>query len=855
LVKIFLCLNPKGMYVEPQPDKLWLIILLGKVERCQMSICKGLLCLGLLIAVFLLDPLTQLSVEAAPNALPQQEITIAVVDSGVDLQHPALSDKLVAGTNLLQRGTSPIDDNGHGTNVAGVITAIAGKYAGVGGVVWKPRIMPIKALESDGTGDEAHLGEGIQYAVSHGVKIVLLSLGLNNYSTYLSQIVKEAEDNGVLLVAASGNEGDVVKYPAAYPTVLAVGGVKPNNVIEERSNYGSELDLTAPWNVYTTIKGGGYDYRDGTSMAAPQVAAACALIWEKYPRMTPAQIRNLLRQTAQDIGPSGWDAHTGYGLLRVDRALLDKPIDDIYENNDRPEDAKELPIGKQSEAALTSSDTDWFAIDAPYDGTAEIRVTSNTSPAAPIQLTQYNKLTQPGTKFQGSLTDVISFPVAKGRSYIKLAAANPESGQLINYHITLQFVIAPDPFEDNDLKYKAFVLPARSQTISGTFHQISDQDWFMIPVLQEGTLRLKLSTDTARMDLVLRVEKTGEKDVVVDQNADGQTETTLPLDVSQGNYYILVSNVKGYSYPVVGEYTLQIDYATRYVDPNEPNDRSYQATVIQPSVEYEGVLDDNTDVDWFSFKVTEESLVNIQLTHIPLHRTILLLLQNYTLKPLKSEQNIIDTQAIFTDVVLAPGTYYIKLTVDQSFQNQLYNLKVNVSPLVAGFADIAGHWAEASIGKLAGMEIVFGYGNYLYAPNQAITRAEAVTMLNHVFSWSGQAALSFNDVFSSDWFYAPIARAVKAGAAVGYPDNNFAPNKPLSRMEMVALTAHARGLQSTASGIPTFSDITADYWGAGLLKTIEARGWITGYGDGSFRPERQATRAEFAQFIVKIMAY
>src|SRR5690606_16274476 len=109
--------------------------------------------------------------------------------------------------------------------------------------------------------------------VDNGAKIVVMSLGLHRYSPYLQDIVDYAERNGVLLVAAAGNEGNNVKYPAAYPTVLAVGGIGLSKSIIQESNYGPELDLVASWEVYSTALGGGYKSNYGTSMAAPQVAA------------------------------------------------------------------------------------------------------------------------------------------------------------------------------------------------------------------------------------------------------------------------------------------------------------------------------------------------------------------------------------------------------------------------------------------------------------------------------------------------------------------------------------------------------------------------------------------------------
>ncbi|UUZ82595.1 S8 family serine peptidase [Paenibacillus sp. P26] len=216
--------------------------------------------------------------EAWDTAQENRDMVIAIVDTGIDLNHPDLKANLVPGVNLVNPKPPPQDDNGHGTNVAGIIAAVGGNDRGVAGMLWKAKLMPVKALESDGSGGEQKLGEGIRYAVDHGAKIVVLSLGLNKYSSYMSDIVRYAEERDVLLVVATGNEGNRVKYPAAYPTVLAVGGVDSDGTVDVRSNTGPEIDVVAPWDVFTTAKGGDYEYKDGTSMAAPQVAARCALL-------------------------------------------------------------------------------------------------------------------------------------------------------------------------------------------------------------------------------------------------------------------------------------------------------------------------------------------------------------------------------------------------------------------------------------------------------------------------------------------------------------------------------------------------------------------------------------------------
>lgn len=257
----------------------------------------------------------------------QTALTIAVVDTGVDLDHPDLKRNLVDGVNLVDPARPPEDDNGHGTNIAGVLAGEGHNGIGIAGILWTARIMPIKALDKNGFGNEEHLVQGIRYAMRHGARIIVLAVGLDRYSSDLRKLCEEAERQGILLVAASGNDGlepgreAAVKYPAAFPTVLAVGGAAADGGWEPRSNRGSELDLVAPWNVYTTATGGGYTRAQGTSMAASQAAAAAALLWAVRPGLATYEMRELLRQSARDIGEPGPDERSGYGLLQLDRAV------------------------------------------------------------------------------------------------------------------------------------------------------------------------------------------------------------------------------------------------------------------------------------------------------------------------------------------------------------------------------------------------------------------------------------------------------------------------------------------------------------------------------------------------------
>ncbi|WP_181592654.1 S8 family serine peptidase [Paenibacillus sp. YN15] len=786
--------------------------------------------------------LKQIRAEEAWDVVTGSDLIIAVVDTGVDRSHPDLEDKLVPGINLIENGAYPDDDNGHGTNVAGVIAAAADNDKGTAGLLWNAQIMPIKALEADGNGDEDKLGEGIRYAVHNGARIVVLSLGLNKRSAYMEQIVAEAELAGVLLVAASGNEGDAVKYPAAYDTVLAVGGVGPDNARESLSNYGPELDIAAPWIVFTTVRGGAYEYRDGTSMAAPQAAAAAALAWSTHQALSPAELRNLLKQTAQDLGPTGWDQETGYGLLRVDRAVREELKRDIYEPNNRQNAAKPISSNKSIAAYLEQGDEDWFYWEAPYDGYAQYKLSGTAAELAATHVTEGGTEVAEIRNPSGN-----AVPVKKGRHYVRITGAAPSP-----YSLEVNFRIYEDPFEDNDRQYKAYTLPSRSQLLVGTFSHNQDQDWFSLPVDQPGTLRLKVTPDTSRMDPVLTFMKKGGKELVIDHNGDGELES-YQAEVTPGLYYIRVSNLASYTYPIVGEYILDIHLATSYEDPFEPNNRSYQATTLTPDENYLGVIDPDTDVDWYRFKLEGESSIHVEFNLFPDSEGVSLQLLDGTLKEISMPVTPMDRDSWGSNLTLPAGTYYIKANSSAGVRQQLYSLQLHVDRLIEGFSDIYGHWAEPVLSNLVRKGYIDGYGGRNLYPDRPITRAEAAAMLDRALRLQSGVSPGFADLPQEHWAYPAVARLYKAGIVRGVSAVEFAPDRSITRMEMLSMLANATNRRGTTGFGSPFPDVNESYWGISVLRQMKDEGWAEGYPDGTFRPERSATRAEWMHLAARML--
>jgi type VII secretion-associated serine protease mycosin len=253
----------------------------------------------------------------------KDDVIIAVIDTGVDLNHPDLKGKLLDGRNIIDENAAPQDDVGHGTHVAGIISAVVNNGEGVAGMTWHNKILPVKALDSSGSGSTYSVAQAIIWATDHGAKVINLSLGNYADAQFLHDAVRYAYDRDVVLVAASGNDNTSQPgYPAAYPEVFAVAATDSGQKRASFSNYGDYIDAAAPGvNIASTYLNGQYAALSGTSMASPHVAALAGLIRSINPDLSNEQVMDIMRRSARDLGAKGKDAEFGYGQIDVKQAL------------------------------------------------------------------------------------------------------------------------------------------------------------------------------------------------------------------------------------------------------------------------------------------------------------------------------------------------------------------------------------------------------------------------------------------------------------------------------------------------------------------------------------------------------
>jgi thermitase len=247
---------------------------------------------------------------------------VAVIDTGINPNHPEFADRLVPGYDFVNFDETPEDDHGHGTHVAGIIAAgING--AGLAGLCPTCKIMPIKVLNSSNQGTWSVVVRGINFAVEQGAEVINLSLGAASGSETVRLAIQAAVDAGIVVVAAAGNNASSAPYyPAAYPGVIGVSATDNQDQLWGLSNYGENIDLAAPgyriYSTYNDLSTGGYAYMTGTSMAAPFVAGLAALVISYAPTAPTADATlTLMTANADDLGAAGWDQYFGNGRLNA----------------------------------------------------------------------------------------------------------------------------------------------------------------------------------------------------------------------------------------------------------------------------------------------------------------------------------------------------------------------------------------------------------------------------------------------------------------------------------------------------------------------------------------------------------
>lgn len=280
--------------------------------------------------------LNTLHVDEANQLTGQNPVRVAMIDSGVDANHPELKNKLISNYNVQNPLKKGVPES-HGTHVAGILAAEKNNSIGGYGINPNIQLISIDVYNRSTFANDFAIAEGILEAIRQKAQVINFSLSSWYPSPIVEDAVKKALAANITIVAAAGNSGiNNMEYPAAFEGVISVGAVDSKNQLADFSTYGPSIDVVAPGvGIYSTA----YDYDkqssfavlDGTSMAAPMVTGAVTLLLSKYPSLTPYQINYILNETARDLGTQGFDIKYGHGLVDP-LAALQYPVKNAPKN-------------------------------------------------------------------------------------------------------------------------------------------------------------------------------------------------------------------------------------------------------------------------------------------------------------------------------------------------------------------------------------------------------------------------------------------------------------------------------------------------------------------------------------------
>ncbi len=297
--------------------------------------------------------LTQIGAPAAWNLTTgSSSVSIALLDSGLDFSHPDLASKIwtnpgeiaangldddnngyiddLHGWDFVNSDNTPADDNGHGTQTAGVAGAATDNGIGIAGVCWDCSLLPVKVMQAGGVANYSDIAAGVLYAARKGARVINISLGgYSESSALLAAIQAASQTYGSLIVAGAGNDSlETPFYPAAYPQVLAVAATTPGDLRWSGSNFGAWVDVAAPGEaITTTFLGGDYGSVDGTSLSTAFVSGLAGLLRSQYPDWTAEMVRAQIIHTAENIDSlnPGYESKLGAGRIDAASALDTTP--------------------------------------------------------------------------------------------------------------------------------------------------------------------------------------------------------------------------------------------------------------------------------------------------------------------------------------------------------------------------------------------------------------------------------------------------------------------------------------------------------------------------------------------------
>ena len=893
-----------------------------------------------------------------------KDIVIAVIDTGVDYNHPDLAESIVKkngrvlGYDYVNVDNDPFDDNGHGTHVAGIAAAVKDNGEGIAGVASGAKIMPVKVLDVNGLGWSDHIADGIIYAVQNGADIINLSVGVTADEPYLHESIRYARSQGIVVIAACGGGSQTFSYPSEYPEVIAVGATDQNNELCEFS--GLNPDLVAPGNriistypIEIDVQDGiqdGYTFYNGTSMSAPFASGLAAIIlssakevqYGKYLKdmtgeMRASKIEYYLQKGTSDLGEEGFDKYYGSGIINA-KKLVENPL---YKTN--------IGICSTSIPYNIPVDITAYNYRGEYNGSLNTPVT--------LKVLDYRK----------NLVNETVAEVVYGQAYVDLKVTD----------VGKYGVIVLD--EDDKRSRKVceefvYIRPEApySSMESGTY--TGSQKITLLSKTEGAFIYYTLDgSEPSLLDSALLVTPAGkfESVIQVDKNT-----TVKALSYKNG----AVSGISTYNYVIVPE-------VIHPVEPEEKEDEIKQETkkggnsggggrdielpfiespaapVENSSVEYLGshfvktivTLSDNkkkmvikTSSDYSGISIDDAEFVEIdakseeKISEYEIHLSkefINLLGSSNKLLKLRAEgivlsidkinivqgnnkgmevyikrvpfeqvysgKMILDAKSlsdVYSFKMFSEGIevldFYEAVNADIGFdektaskknrvgvfcfsdnsmkweysvgrmnKDNIINFNVNASSAYVvieydkTFKDIKNHWAKDKIEMLASRQIVMGMDDNSFLPDCNVNRAQFVTMLVSALGIREENKnIPFTDIENA-WYTTAIKNAYAAGIVLGTDEKHFSPDNNITREQMATILIQSfeyfMGRNAEELKLKEPKEYTDEKeiseWARKKILEAYMMDLLTGYEDGSFKPQSYTTRAEAAVSISRLM--
>ena len=770
-----------------------------------------------------------------------EEIIVAVIDTGINLNHPDLNI-MDNGYDFYHRDDDPTDYNGHGTHVAGIIGAkINSGSDNVVGIAPGVKILPIKVYSDTGYINSFAVSKGIIYAVDNDADVINMSLYISSGLKHVDEAIAYAEAKGVIIVASSGNTSNhwidgedyhqkysgsdrfsnIILTPASYSTTISVGSVakhpsKDELGISDFSNIAgnvdgvfSEIDVVAPGSYILSS-----NYRSnttgkimsGTSMAAPHVTGLIVLLKAKYPFLSPANIRDIVRETAYNQGialPSDYDEQDrlnaiGQGLIDINAALNYSPLKSLtlFDNYDFGYNSL-----KYNYLLSVDSTVDTLKLNGEMASGSRIIYKENV----------YEKISDIDIALDKDIT-VFEFQVEK-------------YGITRRYKFFVKYKQDPNDSRIAKVNLGTTGLNEKTSESNMDYYISFDQDITNI----KFNILTKISSD-----MISFIDSNGESGFIYPSNH----EFNIPLS---GNTTVVAVRIRGEDN---NESSHMIAFIKNeklesvYTRPNNDLD----PIIITSSVS----INLNTDAIVLDYGVDADP----NFTSYDFQATVRGASKNDVI------WSVDDNQYVTVD---ANGVVTTKEDVPDGVGD--FSVKLKAQSVVGGAVDYADilFVEKTPLGKVEFFApYISGYSDGTFRPKKEITRAEVATIFSKILNLEVEETGNqvFTDVDNDHWAYAYIQAMYETNIFSGYKDGSFLPSAPITRAEVAQVITNYwkySDMSVNSSHIVAIPDVKDEFWAADAIHRLYNTRVTTGYLNNAYRPNDDTTREELVYMVNKLL--